>query len=79
MLGFIGQFLTLNEVAVMAMFLVFIWMLFRGIPVAMALVGVSLVFVLIAEFFLDPDQLVVFGQPVRPRICAAGRAAAHLG
>ncbi|MEO1788499.1 MAG: TRAP transporter large permease subunit [Pseudomonadota bacterium] len=36
------------------MFLTFIWMLFRGIPVAMALVGVSLVFVLIAEFFLDP-------------------------
>ena len=54
MLEFIGQFLTLNEIAVMAMFGTFIWMLFRGIPVAMALVGVSLVFVLIAEFFLDP-------------------------
>ncbi|MEL7257871.1 MAG: TRAP transporter large permease subunit, partial [Pseudomonadota bacterium] len=54
MLEFIGQFLTLNEIAVMAMFGVFIYMLFRGIPVAMALVGVSLVFVLIAEFFLDP-------------------------
>lgn len=51
---FLGQFLTLNEIAVMAMFVTFIWMLFRGIPVAMALVGVSLVFVLIAEFFLDP-------------------------
>ena len=54
MLSFIGQFLTLNEVAVIAMFLTFIWMLFRGIPVAMALVGVSLVFVIIAEVFLDP-------------------------
>ena len=54
MLEYIGQFLTLNEIAVMAMFGTFIWMLFRGIPVAMALVGVSLVFVLIAEFFLDP-------------------------
>ena len=54
MLSFIGQFLTLNEFAVLAMFLGFIWMLFRGIPVAMALVGISLVFVLIAEFFLDP-------------------------
>ncbi|MCY3996234.1 MAG: TRAP transporter large permease subunit [Rhodobacter sp.] len=54
MLGFIGQFLTLNEIAVMALFGTFIWMLFRGIPVAIALVGVSLVFVLIAEFFLDP-------------------------
>lgn len=54
MLSFIGQFLTLNELAVMAMFVTFIWMLFRGIPVAYSLVGVSLVFVLIAEFFLDP-------------------------
>jgi tripartite ATP-independent transporter DctM subunit len=56
MLSFIGQFLTLNEVAVIAMFLTFIWMLFRGIPVAMALVGVSLVFVVIAEVFLDPNR-----------------------
>ena len=56
MLEFLGQFLTLNEIAVMAMFGTFIWMLFRGIPVAMALVGVSLVFVLIAEFFLDPNR-----------------------
>ncbi|MBT8477258.1 MAG: TRAP transporter large permease subunit [Alphaproteobacteria bacterium] len=53
-LEFMGQFLTLNEIAVLAMFITFIWMLFRGIPVAMALVGVSLVFVLIAEFLLDP-------------------------
>ena len=53
-LEFLGQFLTLNEIAVMVMFATFIWMLFRGIPVAMALVGVSLIFVLIAEFFLDP-------------------------
>ena len=54
MLSFIGQYLTLNEIAVMVMFFTFIFMLFRGIPVAMSLVGVSLVFVLIAEFFLDP-------------------------
>ncbi|MEJ6396508.1 TRAP transporter large permease [Yoonia sp. 208BN28-4] len=52
--SFIGQYLTMNELAVMAMFFTFIYMLFRGIPVAMALVGVSLVFVLIAELFLDP-------------------------
>ncbi len=56
MLSFIGQYLTLNEVAVIAMFITFIWMLFRGIPVAMALVGVSLVFVLVAETFLDPNR-----------------------
>lgn len=56
MLEFLGQFLTLNEIAVAAMFAVFIWMLFRGIPVAMALVGVSLVFVILAEFLLDPNR-----------------------
>ena len=54
MLSFIGQFLTLNEIAVLVMFGGFIFMLFRGVPVAMALVGISLIFVLIAEFLLDP-------------------------
>lgn len=54
MLSFIGQFLTLNEIAVLFMFGGFIFMLFRGVPVAMALVGISLIFVLIAEFLLDP-------------------------
>ena len=48
------EWLTINEIAVAAMFATFIWMLFRGIPVAFALVGVSLVFVLIAEIGLDP-------------------------
>ena len=55
MMAFLSH-ITLNEIAVLAMFLTFIWMLFRGIPVAMALVGVSLVFVLIAEFALDPHR-----------------------
>ncbi len=55
-LGFIGQFLTLNELLVAAMFLLFIVFLFRGIPVAYALVGVSLIFVLIAEIFVDPAR-----------------------
>ncbi|MEJ6394806.1 TRAP transporter large permease subunit [Gymnodinialimonas sp. 2305UL16-5] len=50
------EWLTLNEIAVLAMFLGFIWMLFRGIPVAMALVGISLIFVLVAELFLDPNR-----------------------
>jgi len=50
----IGQILTLNEVAVLAMFLTFIFLLFRGIPVAFALVGISLIFGLFAEFFIDP-------------------------
>ncbi|PRY20925.1 tripartite ATP-independent transporter DctM subunit [Aliiruegeria haliotis] len=52
----IGHVLSLNELAVAAMFLVFIFFLFRGIPVAYALVGVSLIFVLIAEIFLDPHR-----------------------
>lgn len=54
MLSFLGQFLTLNEIAVIFMFGGFVFFLFRGIPVAYALVGISLIFVLIAEFFLDP-------------------------
>ena len=57
-LEFLGQFLTLNEIAVLAMFLGFIFLLFRGVPVAMALVGISLIFVLIAETFLDPFRSV---------------------
>ena len=52
----IGHVLTLNELAVAAMFLLFIFCLFRGIPVAFALVGVSLIFVLIAEILLDPHR-----------------------
>ncbi|MEM9797391.1 MAG: TRAP transporter large permease subunit [Pseudomonadota bacterium] len=52
--GVIGQVMTLNELVVLAMFLSFIWMLFRGIPVAFALVGVSLIYALFAEIFLDP-------------------------
>ncbi len=52
----IGHVLTLNELAVAAMFLTFIFLLFRGIPVAYALVGVSLIFVLVAEIFLDPHR-----------------------
>jgi tripartite ATP-independent transporter DctM subunit len=53
-LELLGRVFTLNEFAVLAMFLTFIWMLFRGIPVAMALVGVSLIYALIAEIALDP-------------------------
>ncbi|KAA8609096.1 C4-dicarboxylate ABC transporter [Salipiger aestuarii] len=55
------DWLTLNEIAVAAMFLTFIFMLFRGIPVAFALVGVSLVFVLIAEIALDPYRSLFRG------------------
>ncbi|MEL6585206.1 MAG: TRAP transporter large permease subunit [Pseudomonadota bacterium] len=50
----IAPIMTLNELVVLVMFLSFIYMLFRGIPVAFALVGVSLIFALFAEIFLDP-------------------------
>ncbi|MDG1472975.1 MAG: TRAP transporter large permease subunit [Ascidiaceihabitans sp.] len=50
------NFLTLNEWLVLVMFIVFVTMLFRGIPVAYALVGVSLVFIVLAMFVLDPAK-----------------------
>ena len=53
-LAAIGAVLSLNELAVLAMFLLFVWLLFRGVPVAFALVGVSLIFALVGEIALDP-------------------------
>ncbi|MCY4260907.1 MAG: TRAP transporter large permease subunit [Rhodobacteraceae bacterium] len=53
-LELIGHILTLNELAVLGIFLGFVFLLFRGVPVAYALVGISLIFALIAEIFLDP-------------------------
>ncbi|SPH22194.1 C4-dicarboxylate TRAP transporter large permease protein DctM [Ascidiaceihabitans donghaensis] len=50
------DFLTLNEWFVLIIFLTFIAMLFRGIPVAYALVGVSLIFIVLAIFVLDPNK-----------------------
>ncbi|MEL6680476.1 MAG: TRAP transporter large permease subunit [Pseudomonadota bacterium] len=52
----IGTVLDLNQLSVLAMFLIFIALLFRGVPVAYALVGVSLIFVLVAEILLDPNR-----------------------
>ena len=48
------NFLTLNEWLVLIMFITFVFMLFRGIPVAYGLVGVSLIFMILAMFILDP-------------------------
>ena len=56
---FIGTYLTFNEIAVMAIFLTFIFMLFRGVPVAMALVGTGLIFVVLAQFLFDPLRPVL--------------------
>jgi len=59
------EVVTLNEIAVFAMFLTFIYLLFRGIPVAFALVGVSLIYIVISQLFFDPyrrefDDLIDF-------------------
>ncbi|MEM1237471.1 MAG: TRAP transporter large permease subunit [Pseudomonadota bacterium] len=53
-LELIGQILTLNELMVAVIFGTFIVLLFRGVPVAMALVGVALIFYVFALVFLDP-------------------------
>ncbi len=50
------SFMSLNQWMVLAIFLTFIYLLFRGVPVAYALVGVSLGFSLLAAFVLDPYE-----------------------
>ncbi len=51
--------MDLNQWMVLLMFVTFIFMLFRGIPVVYALVGVSLLFVLIGELVLDPNRKLI--------------------
>ncbi|WP_245168720.1 TRAP transporter large permease [Cognatishimia activa] len=46
--------MDLNQWLVLSMFIVFIVMLFRGVPVAFALVGVALMFAVLGEYLLDP-------------------------
>ncbi|MEM7288948.1 MAG: TRAP transporter large permease subunit [Pseudomonadota bacterium] len=58
-LSLLGELMNLNQWLVLAMFLGFIYMLFRGIPVAFCLVGISLIFVILAEFVLDPNRKLI--------------------
>ncbi len=58
-LAYLGQFMDLNQWMILLMFLVFVVMLFSGIPVAFALVGVSLLFLLIGEHVLDEHRKVI--------------------
>ena len=51
--------MDLNQWMVLSMFLVFIVFLFIGIPVAYALIGVSLIFVLIGEHILDEHRKAI--------------------
>jgi len=58
-LSFMGELMDLNQWMVLTMFLGFIYLLFRGIPVAYALVGISLIFIVIGEFILDPNRRII--------------------
>ncbi|MCV6595205.1 MAG: TRAP transporter large permease subunit [Silicimonas sp.] len=58
-LSFMGEVMTLNQWLVAAMFLGFIYLLFRGIPVAFCLVGISLIFIVLGEFVLDPNRKLI--------------------
>ena len=58
-LSLMGEVMDLNHWMVMSMFLGFIYLLFRGIPVAYALVGISLIFIVIGEFVLDPNRRLI--------------------
>ncbi|MEP3277374.1 MAG: TRAP transporter large permease subunit [Stappiaceae bacterium] len=58
-LSLMSVLMDLNQWMVLVMFLVFIFMLFRGVPVAYALVGVSLIFFLIGEFVLDENRKLI--------------------
>jgi len=51
--------MDLNQWMVLLMFLTFIVMLFQGIPVAYALVGVSLIFIILGELVLDEHRKVI--------------------
>ena len=58
-LSLLGTVMDLNQWLVLGMFGGFIFMLFRGIPVAFALVGISLIFALIGEIVLDPARTLI--------------------
>ena len=58
-LSLLGIWMDLNHWLVFAMFIGFVFMLFRGIPVVYALVGISLIFILLGEFLLDPNRKLI--------------------
>jgi tripartite ATP-independent transporter DctM subunit len=58
-LSVMGSVMDLNQWMVLLMFITFIIMLFRGIPVVYALVGVSLVFAIIGAVLLDPNKAAI--------------------
>lgn len=58
-LSYLGAWMDLNQWLVLAMFVTFIIILFRGIPVVYALVGISLIFVFLGEVVLDPNRRLI--------------------
>ena len=54
LLSLLGEVMSFNHWLVLAMFLTFVLMLFRGVPVAFALVGVSLLFIILNLFIFYP-------------------------
>ncbi len=58
-LSLLGAVMNLNQWMVLLMFVTFVIMLFRGIPVVYALVGVSLIFAMIGEVILDPSRKLI--------------------
>jgi len=58
-LSLLGEVMSLNQWMVLSMFVGFIYLLFRGIPVAFCLVGISLIFIVIGEFVLDPNKKII--------------------
>ncbi len=58
-LSLMSGLMDLNQWMVLSMFILFIAFLFYGIPVAYALVGVSLVFVVLGEFVLDENRKLI--------------------
>ena len=59
LLSLMGSVMGLNHWLVLAMFLGFVILLFQGIPVAYALVGIALIFALFAELVLGPNKKVI--------------------
>ncbi len=59
LLSIMGSVMDLNHWLVLAMFVGFIILLFQGIPVAYALVGIALIFALFAEVVLGPNKKLI--------------------
>lgn len=67
-LALMGEVMDLNQWLVLSIFICFIYLLFRGIPVAFALVGIGLFYVVLGEFVLDPNRGIINNYIVYDRV-----------